>query len=460
MGSCFSKRPKFHKIPTSDVDLSKQIGNETYFYDTEGRRSFAIPEGGFTKPIHMPEKIYENEDNPPKYDDSKEKEASRMISKDDGNGALISLIAYGQEDEKYLTGHSHITLFKPVYKRHTNFSMQTFEIESQERAKLGNKVVYKIPRNGDLINKMMLEIKLPTILSNFDKDYNWIPNIGFSMIEYIDFEIGGRMIDRHPGEWLAILHELTTPSGQREMLDKMVGNTPSSRYARNIKVPLKFFFNKLTEQAIPLIALQYMELKIIVKFRPVEQLVVPNYGYNTPSGNDFKLETEPEIHLYCDYIYLDTCERKRFKIIDHEYLVSLLQYEEFTLDPANPVPLELKSFYYPVKELIFTVQPEDSASTGKGCCNFGSAGDKELFTSARILINGTSRGGIMDTDYLRLVQNMNHHTNIPSSNIYTYSFALRPEDMMQPSGTTNFSILSSKILELQFSENQKKKWTT
>ena len=130
-----------------------------------------------------------------------------MISKDDSIGALMSLNAYGEQD-KYLTGNAQITYFKGNYQRHTNFSMQTFEIESQEPAKLGNKVVYIIPRNGDLIGKMMLEIKLPTI------SYEWISNTGFSMIEYIDFEIGGRIIDRHTGEWLAIWHELTTPAGK------------------------------------------------------------------------------------------------------------------------------------------------------------------------------------------------------------------------------------------------------
>ena len=302
---------------------------------------------------------------------------------------------------------------------------------------------------------MMFEIKLPTISSSFDKEYHWISNIGFSMIEYIDFEIGGRLIDRHTGEWLKIWLKLTTPAGKRELLDKMVGNIPSSRYARNIKIPLQFFFNKLTEHALPLIALQYMEVKIVVKFRPVEQLMT-FYGYQPLNSNDFKLETEPKINLYGDYIYLDTKDRKRFAKLDHEYLVSLMQHQEFTLDPDNPVPLELSTFFHPVKELIFTVQHEDSTSTGKECCYFGSAGDTELFTSARILINGKSIGGIMDTDYLRLVQNMNHHTNIPSSNIYTYSFALRPEDMMQPSGTTNFTRIDKKTLELQFSENQKK----
>ena len=200
---------------------------------------------------------------------------------------------------------------------------------------------------------------------------------------------------------------------------------------------------------------KYMEVKIVVKFRPLEQLIT-NYGKQPSNSNDFKLETEPGIHLYGDYIYLDRDERRRFADENHEYLVSLVQHQEFTLDPANPVPLDLKSVFHPVKELIFTVQPEHSASTGKGCCNFGSAGDTELFTSARILINGVSRGGIMDTDYLRLVQNMNHHTNIPSSNIYTYSFAFLPETITHSTGTTNFTKLSKKTLELQFSENQKK----
>jgi len=166
-----------------------------------------------------------------------------------------------------------------------------------------------------------------------------------------------------------------------------------------------------------------------------------------------ELDNEPQIRLYCDYVYLDTDERRSVAQMSHEYLVPLLQHQEFIIDPNDPFQAELLiNFNHPTKEIIFTVQRDEQAENR--CCDFGNSND-ELFSGVKLLFNGQCILGVNDTKYLRLLQNYEHHTNIPRENIYTYSFALNPEEL-QPSGTINFTRLDNNKLKFEFSEQQMK----
>ena len=80
-------------------------------------------------------------------------------------GALMQLVAYGAQDA-YLTTDPEVTFFKVVYKRHTNFAMESMEQTLNGTANFGNKVVCKVSRNGDLMSSCYVETTLPALASN------------------------------------------------------------------------------------------------------------------------------------------------------------------------------------------------------------------------------------------------------------------------------------------------------
>ena len=75
-------------------------------------------------------------------------------------GGLMQLVAYGAQD-LYLTGNPQITFFKVVYRRHTNFSveaiLQTFNGTIDNEI---NHVSSILSKNGDLVSKIWLDVKL------------------------------------------------------------------------------------------------------------------------------------------------------------------------------------------------------------------------------------------------------------------------------------------------------------
>jgi hypothetical protein len=74
-------------------------------------------------------------------------------------GGLLQLVAYGAQDV-YLTGNPQITFFKVVYRRHTNFSIESIQQTFNGNATLGQRVTCQISRNGDLVHKLYLQATL------------------------------------------------------------------------------------------------------------------------------------------------------------------------------------------------------------------------------------------------------------------------------------------------------------
>ena len=214
-------------------------------------------------------------------------------------GGLMQLVAYGAQDI-YLTGNPQITFFKVVYRRHTNFSMESIEQTFNGTADFGRKVTCTISRNGDLINKVYLQVTLPEIDPNLFETkvgsttsqtaFRWLNWIGHVLIKNVEVEIGGQRIDKHEGRWLNIWSELTehNPSGKfgtsatstlfgeaadATLFQRMAGlgkgadqtNTGAAITARMF-VPLQFWFNRNPGLALPLIALQYHEVKVSIQF--------------------------------------------------------------------------------------------------------------------------------------------------------------------------------------------------
>ena len=232
-------------------------------------------------------------------------------------GGLLQLVAYGAQDV-YISGNPHITFWKILYKRHTNFAMEAFRVNFTGAPAFGQRVVAVVNRNADLIGKTYLEVVLPakdTTGATIDPIAFWNDQqsrFGYLLIKQIEVEIGGQVIDRHYGEWLYLWECLTSCANESIKLDWMVSAEYSTSTVtdcqgrpRVLYIPLQFWFCRNPGLAIPLIALQFHEVHFNLIFNNVTQLL------QDPSpANVAKCPTLFDASLYIDYVYLDTEEHQ------------------------------------------------------------------------------------------------------------------------------------------------------
>jgi hypothetical protein len=381
-------------------------------------------------------------------------------------GGLLQLVAYGAQDV-YLTGNPQITFFKVVYRRHTNFSLESIQQTFNGNATLGNRVTCQISRNGDLVHKLYIQIKAvagssPIYLQSF---------YGYRMIKHTELEIGGQRIDKQYGEWMYIWNELTMDQGKKEGYYEMVGGNSVNKSVKlenktiDLYIPLEFWFCRNVGLALPLIALQYHEVKVNIEFNSMDSIRATNQDDELASDSTCNIEinsnnfTSFNATLWADYIFLDTDERKRFAQLSHEYLIEQLQFTGTESITANTVKASRLSFNHPCKELIWAVRPEpDITGSNINWNNFTNAENNNmikdnLITSAKLQLNGNDRFAERDGKYFSLVQPYQHHNNIPvNQGINVYSFALKPEEH-QPSGTLNMSRIDTAQLQLKSSKS-------
>jgi len=288
---------------------------------------------------------------------------------------LIQLSAYGSQDI-YLTGNPQITFFKIVYRRHTNFSMEIAEQSISGTPSNGGISDIKISRIGDLLTKIYI-----TSTSDTDDIVN-----GSAILSRADIEIGGQLIDRQKVEWMNIYNELTIPRSKSHAFKYMIGDHGHNGVGtvdgvRMIQVPLNFWFCKSPGLALPLIALQYHEVNLKI-----------NWG--NPSDSNMVAHAK----VYCDYIYLDIDERKRFAQVSHEYLIEQVQRQSM-----NGSGKERLNFNHPVKEIIWTSPNYNNV--------FG-------YHRAQLRFNGMPRTPFMESEYYQLRQPFDHHTEVPNQNTH------------------------------------------
>ena len=468
-------------------------------------------------------------------------------------GGLLQLVAMGAQDA-YLSGNPQITFWKGLFKRHTNFAMEAFRINFTGQPNWGTKQSCVVNRNADLLYSTYLEVHLPPYsASKKDACYNNDQfNLGYNLLKYAELEIGGQLIDRQYGEWMFLWDTLcnstekslngqqmlgaggrlsvlgsTNPVGTNSVTSGTTGfvidangattGTPTASVgqvflpsppagctaspASNnvghptlVYVPLNFFYCRNPGAALPLIALQYHEVKINILWN----------DNATVSGdyNHVPVPAQPsQAAIYIDYIYLDVEERRRMAQESHEYLIEQVQYNEDKGLSAVNNRIDL-TFNHPVKELIWVVQPtcyrsckvalpnavvgvRNTATTGNAASSGASTSgynvnrltpftyDQNAVYKQHLQINGQDRFDPRFGDYFNKVQPYQHHTGITQTEyikydasntnagagtvsllnqpaIYCYSFALKPEEH-QPSGTCNFSRIDTATLVLQMS---------
>ena len=359
----------------------------------------------------------------------------------------MQLVAYGAQDI-YLTGNPQITFFKVVYRRHTNFSMESIAQTWSGSGIAPGKATATISRNGDLIHRMYLEISA-----------TWedtTQNPGAQGIKSVELEIGGQKIDKHTGMWMETWAELTQPnptatSGdvndtatscggtQFQITTGMGGAIGTGGSAAKLFVPLQFWFCRNVGLALPLIALQYHEVKVILDH---------DWVAGTGTGTDLSAALTENI-LWVDYIYLDTDERRRFAQVSHEYLIEQVQEQDWSSSNKT------LTFNHPVKELIWINESTGTTTTwGPTAAVTGNW---------QLKLNGHDRFAERDSKYFTRVQVYQHHSGAgglkeltpgagggaPANfgdSIAVYSFALKPEEH-QPSGTCNFSRIDNAVLD-------------
>jgi hypothetical protein len=359
-------------------------------------------------------------------------------------GGLLQLVAYGAQDI-YLTGNPQITFFKVVYRRHTNFAMESIEQTFNGAAGFGKRVTTQISRNGDLIHRIYLEATLPG-----GADAEYVDYAGLRLIKNVEIEIGGQRIDKHYSEWLYIWNQLSLPHGKKDGFEAMVGNGLSGTGDKTLHIPLEFWFCRNVGLALPLIALQYHEVKINIDFEQKDKM----FKTSTQAVGDIK-----DASLWVDYIFLDTDERRRFAQLSHEYLIEQLQFtgaESFSSSGSSITPRIKLNFNHPVKELVWVVQRDEvhTAGASNAWTNYLTSAGDNLVERAKIQLNGHDRFAERTGDYFSLVQPFQHHENVPfdpilgkGKGINVYSFALKPEEH-QPSGTLNMSRIDTAVLSL------------
>jgi Major capsid protein N-terminus/Large eukaryotic DNA virus major capsid protein len=431
-------------------------------------------------------------------------------------GGLMQLVAYGAQDI-YLTGQPQITFFKSVYRRHTNFSMESILQTINGSASPGSRVSVTVSRNGDLLKRLWLEYDPSSILvgtitpgGETNTDFAAIAaDFGHALLDQLELEIGGQLIDRQYGKWLTVWRNLTQKSdyglqapiniglagGSNNGLEPSVdilynrmaythlgweiNNTTDtmdlSGAPKRAYIPMQFWFCKNPGLAVPLIALQYHEVKFNITFAPLNNFVFSTGTTPTVSLNSLK--------VYADYIYLDTTERRQFAQNAHEYLIDQLQIQNAPANESNSSTVRL-NFNHPVKEIIYTGTPLPlsvanlvkiySNTDNYSAVNIGGATPYSITgditpsqaplsnLTSKIVLNGTDRFTERHITYFTRNQIWDCHTgygsttgtNFFSGPFYTipiwdtvavYSFALRPEEH-QPSGTCNFSRIDTAQL--------------
>jgi hypothetical protein len=372
-------------------------------------------------------------------------------------GGLLQLVAYGAQDV-YLTGNPQITFFKVVYRRHTNFAIEAIAQTFNGTPGYGNRVTCQISRNGDLVHRMYLSLKIPA-----GNTQDLCSFYGLRLVNFVEIEIGGQKIDKHYSHWLYVWNELSLPKSKRDGYNKMVGQTGGTLADQTLYVPLEFWFCRNVGLALPLIALQYHEVKINIQF---ETAVLCQ-------GNSGAISAFPNATLWVDYVFLDTDERRRFAQLSHEYLIEQLQFTGSESVSSTKLNSKL-SFNHPCKELVWFATKKSTSDSqqvqnnnwfnyttaqnvinittnapyNKNLLHNTAVGSTNPITTAKLILNGNDRFSVRNGSYFNLVQPFQHHENIPTNaGINVYSFALKPEEH-QPSGTLNMSRIDTATLSL------------
>lgn len=412
-------------------------------------------------------------------------------------GGLMSLLAIGAQDQ-YISISPEMSYWRQVYKRHTNFSMESITQTFTTLPVLGtsrSKFSCRIGRHGDLLSQVYLSIQMPDIYSDNTLRFRWVKNFSSMLLYSYSVDIDTQKIDERWGEFMDIWNELTNTMDRQYALDRMTGNTEAfispkalekrvtiqnnnlaysfyptatattpSIKGRRLFIPLDFWFTKSNVLALPLVALQYQNIDITIELRPIDELYqlydyetgeyVSPSTYSNKYGRDVSISnftawggggpSTVSLNAYIDanFVFLDSAERNYVATSNPDYLVERVYRNEIgAVTGQKVVDLTIAN---PVKEIIWVLRKRDSSLYNDWSNYTTQRPEREGYgpmDSGKILWNGLDRFEMKPAAYFNLLQPYQHHSTSPREGIYCYSFALHPEKT-QPSGSFNASMIN------------------
>jgi hypothetical protein len=404
------------------------------------------------------------------------------------SGCQAQVAIKGAQDI-YLISPSEITFWKTTYARHTNFAIGEIEMQFNNAAGFGRqKFTCKVSRSGDLLFGMYVAVTLPRIVyppnPNVPNQFLyydpanssyafWVNAVGHALLQEIAVNIGAHEFDDQYSEFLEMWESLTAPSDR--LLTQMTGRyageaacAEASLLDQTLFIPMRFWFNRFTEQALPLIALYWHDTELTFSTRPLNQLfqargaAAAHLHIGAPDNVNVSIpDTISDMHMLCNLIYLDRPERAAFANSKSEYVIDQTQFLGAESIPvsANTVNHSIR-FNHPVQEIIWGIR-RDAATADNDWFNFwgeltqaGALPTRLLtdpFRTASLVINNHTRTTELPAMYYRQVQPYQAHSRIPAPDrcVYCYSFGLRPEELLH-TGSVNMSSLDSAQLRIQY----------
>ena len=417
-------------------------------------------------------------------------------------GGLLQLIAVGQIDE-YLSINPELSFYQYVFKRHTNFAMESKQLVFQKNPEISpeqisNTVECIIPRHGDLLSQLYFCLTLPDIYSSDVYRFRWAKRVGNVIVKKASVHIDGLAIDQTTGEWMTIWNELILPEGDTKY-DQMIGNVPelqdpvaetkkitiiNNRFIynyypasskegnmppsikkRDITIPLNFWFTKNPALALPLLRLSMNIVTVKIELessenlyqvfsRDLEMYVSPVY-YNELYGDNINLKTftkQYSINPYIDANYIFLAEEERNTLFRKSKLSYLV--EQLTINSAQNISSKNSSLFNinitvntPTKELIWVTKRDDFYKYNEHI-NFSAdmpESKNSILDNARIYFNNNDRIQTKPAQYFNVIQPYQHHSRIPKQGIYCYSFALYPQKEFL-SGYYNSALVKTNLL--------------
>lgn len=347
-----------------------------------------------------------------------------------GSGALLSLVAYGSQDVM-LTGQPEVSYWRMVTKRYTSFALESIEqVVQGSTGGFGSRLNVIISRSGDLLKDSFLEISLPTL----KPAYSWVRSVGFRAVRSCSLQIGGQIIDTIYGSWMEIFHELNTPEGKFKCLDTMVGRdfTGKDQYGRysqsggrialeTLQIPLAFFYTRAPGLALPLIALQYHAVELVIeledftnlirKWNPVTALWD---GVSGVSVSDATESSGPllDIHVWTTYVFLDQAERKWMATNSHNIMIQQLQFtgvDTVRVDRTGVMQSVRLNLNHPCTALVWTAGLPGTTGSLEGF-DFDYSPQKALSVVPRV-----DRGQMMATFTLNGAVNASNNLVVNST---------------------------------------------
>lgn len=378
------------------------------------------------------------------------------------NGTLQQLASKGVQDG-HLSISPETSFFKRTYKRVSNYAIEAIDQTISSMA-WGKDYQVQVSRNGDLLCEtwLVVSINLLRLAVPAGDSVYWTNSLGHAMLKTGTFEVGNNSIDTITGLYLEIKWELESDvnvdtnelvlrgNNVNELINwSFNGNTydVNSNPVTKLYVKVPFYYSKARSQSVPLIALQYHDVRVRFSLRAKSELVIYTNAANTTldATNNGDIQDGA---LMCNFAYTDAMERRLFAANPHEYLIKNIQVSDFHTKASGATKVQAQViFNHPVVALYWVVQRQATLAA-LDYFNFertDGQGD-DTITTATMLFNGSRRETPRDPLFWRTVQPSLYFGRTPRRNIYCYSFCQYPSAWW-PSGSVNLSRIDSTQLE-------------